>query len=156
MGLNLFLRNVERLGHEAVRLSSSSELVRALHQGPVAIADALAAESPYLSSCLVQVANSDGVIQAQRVVGGLVSRFESLGVTDSSASVAAGIKYERRVTIVPQQGRLVVRAVAPVVDSGFKLRGVVIVFRATGRRLHRRGQGGHGQRRVDLCGHGAV
>jgi len=127
VGVNLLLRNVERIGQEAVRLSTAPELAAAIDAGPVPLDDALARLSPHLPSCLVQVADEHGVIQAQRVTGDAVARFEGLAVGGASAMVEAGRKYERRVTIVPVGDQLVVRAAAPVVDASFQLAGVVVM-----------------------------
>ena len=127
VGVNLLLRNVERIGQEAVRLSTAPELAAALEAGPVELTDALARLSPHLPSCLVQVADRDGTVQAQRVAGDAVIRFQGLAVPSSSGIIEAGRKYERRVTIVPVGDRLVVRAAAPVVDASFQLIGVVVL-----------------------------
>ncbi len=126
VGINLVLRNVQRLAQEAVRLSSSSDLLWAMAEGPMAIADALARESPHLTSSLVQVANERGEIQAQRVVGE-VTRFSGLEAGPQSRALAAGRTYERSVTIVTVGEQLVVRAAAPIVDASFKLRGVIVM-----------------------------
>jgi signal transduction histidine kinase len=127
VGINLLLRNVERLGHEASRLSRTPELAGALAAGPVQLGEVLADISPHLPSCLIQVADAQGVIQGQRVAGEAIDRFQNLGVGSSSPLVEAGRKFERRVTIVPSGGQLVVRASAPVVDPSFELLGVVVL-----------------------------
>ncbi len=127
VGINLMLRNVEHLGQEASRLSGAPELAAALAAGPVQLADELARVSPHLPSCLIQVADEHGLIQGQRVAGEAIDRFQDLRVGSSSALIEAGRKFERRVTIVPVDHQLVVRASAPVVDPSFQLRGVVVL-----------------------------
>ena len=127
VGINLLLRNVEHLGQEASRLSSTPELAAALAAGPVQLADELARVSPHLPACLIQVADARGLIQGQRVAGEAIDRFKGLEVGSSSPLIEAGRKFERRVTIVPVDHQLVVRASAPVVDPSFQLRGVVVL-----------------------------
>ncbi|HZJ71162.1 MAG TPA: HAMP domain-containing protein, partial [Planctomycetota bacterium] len=127
VGINLMLRNVERLGQEAARLSSEPQLVAALEAGPVPLADELARVSTHMPSCLIQVADRSGTVQGQRVAGEGVDRFQNIAVASSSPLVEAGRKFERRVTIVPVGRQLVVRASAPVVDASFQLRGVVVL-----------------------------
>ena len=127
VGLNLLLRNVERLGHEAVRLSSAGDLQRAMNNGPEAIDNFLARESPHLPSSLVQVGDERGNMLSERVIGGVEERFEGLRVGPQSPSVQAGLSFERRVTLVRVDDRLVVRAVAPVVDASYMLEGVVVI-----------------------------
>jgi signal transduction histidine kinase len=127
VGINLLLRNVERIGQEATRLSSTPELSAALAAGPVQLGDTLARVSPHLPSCLIQVADSAGVIQGQRVAGEAIDRFQHLQVGSSSPMIEAGRKFERRVTIVAVGDQLVVRASAPVVDTSVALHGVVVL-----------------------------
>lgn len=127
VGVNLLLRDIERLGHEAIRLAAAPDLEAALRKGPIALADTLGDQMEHLPSALVQIADDRGVIQVQRVVNGGVSRFEGIGATAESPSVRAGLTYERRVTMVSVDGQLVVRATAPIVDERFDLRGVIVM-----------------------------
>ncbi len=55
VGLNLLIRNVERLGHDAIRLSSAGDLSRAMTQERSSIDEFLSRESPHLPSSLVQI-----------------------------------------------------------------------------------------------------
>ncbi len=156
VGLSLLLRTVERLGHDAVRLSSSGDLSRAMTDLPrdpnklegsvanigqallrtgvihaVAGASAtdrfLSREDPHLPSALVQITDAEGAIVSERVVGGEGSRFDGMGVSPISPSVKRGLNYESRVTILRVGRNLVVRAVAPIVDPSLSLQGVVVI-----------------------------
>lgn len=156
VGLSLLLRTVERLGHDAVRLSSSGDLSRAMTDLPkdpnklegsmaemgqsllrtgvihaVAGASAtdrfLSRESPHLPSALVQITDSEGAIVSERVVGGEARRFAGMGVSPLSPSVRRGLDYESRVTIIRVDQELIVRAVAPIVDPSLSLQGVVVI-----------------------------
>ncbi|HUH01490.1 MAG TPA: GAF domain-containing protein, partial [Kofleriaceae bacterium] len=127
VGLNLLLRTVERLGHDAIRLSSAGDLSRALNLGPDHVNEFLARESPHLPSSLVQIADERGVIITERVIGGVESRFAGLRVDTQSQSMRAGLAFERKVTLVRVGDQLVIRAVAPVVDASYMLQGVVVV-----------------------------
>src|SRR5688572_12475492 len=127
VGMNLVLRTVEKLGGDADRLASAPGLVEAIRAGDTAVADVLAHEDPHLPSSFVQVADAQGRIMAGRAVGGDTARYTFIGRAASSEILRAGLEYERRVTILPVAGRLVVYAVAPVVDRSFSLRGVVVL-----------------------------
>jgi signal transduction histidine kinase len=115
-------------------VSGEPDLVQALGPPPPpgspaapTVADVLARLSAYMPSSLVQISDAAGVMRGRRVAGDAEARFARLAVGSSSAIVEAGRKYERRVTIVPVGGDLVVRAASPVVDESFRLRGVVVV-----------------------------
>ncbi|HWM88076.1 MAG TPA: ATP-binding protein [Kofleriaceae bacterium] len=127
VGLNLLLRNVKDIGDEAVRLSGDAELGRAVTGSQQELDEALSRLSRHLPSALVQVADATGALRGERVAGDSVERFKGLGVESSSAAIQAGMKYERRFTIVPIRDRLVVRAAAPLVDDSLQLRGVVVL-----------------------------
>ncbi len=127
VGLNLLLRNIERFGQEAVRLSASGDLSRAMQAGAPAIQEFLGRESRHLPSALIQVADSRGVILADSVIGGGEGRFQRLRVGPESPAVQAGLAFENRVTIVREKDLLVVRATAPIVDDSYMLQGVVVI-----------------------------
>ncbi len=127
VGLNLLLRQVERLGVDAVRLASSGDLQRAMNEPADSVFELLARESPHLPSALVQIADASGELVAERVIGGVEARFRGLAVARSSPIIRAGQTYERRVTLVPVADVLVVRAVAPIVDASYRLQGVVVM-----------------------------
>lgn len=129
VGLNLALRHVERLGADAVRLSSAGDLSRAMASGDrvADVDDFLSREAAHLPAALVQITDENGEHVARRTVGGVESRFAGLEVNHASPSVLAGMAYERRVTIIPIGDVLVVRAVAPIADSSYELQGVVVL-----------------------------
>ncbi len=127
VGLNLLLRNIERLGQEAVRLSAHGDLSRAMQVGPGAIEEFLARESGHLPSSLIQVADERGTILADSVPHGAEGRYRRLRVTAESPAVQAGLAFENRVTIVREKDLLVVRATAPIVDASYMLQGVVVI-----------------------------
>jgi signal transduction histidine kinase len=127
VGLNLFIRQVERIGTESVRLADSDALALALISTPKAVAEELGRESAGLLSSLIEVADASGAVVASRGVGGEDRRFEGLGIEPGSDEVASGVRYQRRVTFARVGDRLVVRAVAPVVDATLALRGVVVM-----------------------------
>jgi hypothetical protein len=60
-------------------------------------------------------------------VGGDVARYTFIDPDASGEVMRAGLEYERRVTILSVGSRLVVYAVAPVVDRSYNLRGVVVL-----------------------------
>lgn len=128
VGLNLLLRDIERLGHEATRLSARPNLSDALkEEGGADLKQVLDDEAQHLPATLIQVANSAGKIVGHRNVSVGRERFAGLGVTAASPSVQAGLSYERRVTVVRIGEGLVVRATAPIVDRRFRLVGVVVL-----------------------------
>jgi signal transduction histidine kinase len=127
VGLNLVLRTVERLGGDAQRLASHPRLAAAIAEGDRAVQNVLSREDPHLPSSLAQIADQNGRLVAARPMGGDILRFQNLGVEPDSVVLRWGLGYERRVTIVEDEGLLVVRAVAPVVDESFVLRGVVVL-----------------------------
>jgi len=128
VGLNLLLRNVEFVGTDASRLARSRDLVSSLVDGDRAGVDnALSREAPHLRSSLVQVADAQGSIIDERLIRGTERRFGPLRVRDQSPTLAGGLSFERRVTIARHEDGLVVRAVAPVVDDDFELRGAVLL-----------------------------
>ncbi len=127
VGVNLVLRNVERLGADAVRLSSTPGLEQAILAGPGAVGEFIASEDPHLPSALIHVTDARGRVVATRAVGGNLARYESLGIRFDPNMAERGLRFERRVTIAALGDVLVVRAVAPVVDSSFALRGTVVM-----------------------------
>jgi len=123
VGLNLILRAVERLGDETVQLSESSNLPAVLHEGPTAIGGWLASESTHVPSALLQLLDEHGAVVFQHVIGGADERFKDIGVQPGDAAVRAAQSWTRDVTLVGVGDRVVVRAVAPIVDSALALRG---------------------------------
>jgi signal transduction histidine kinase len=127
VGLNLLLRDIERLGNEATRLSARPRLSEALAEGNDALREVLDNEAQHLPATLIQVADAGGKIIGHRNVSVGRERFAGIGVSGESPSVQAGMTYERRVTVVRIDDRLVVRATAPIVDDRFRLTGVVVL-----------------------------
>jgi signal transduction histidine kinase len=127
VGLNLVLRTVERLGDDAARLSAMGDLARAMVEGKAAVAMLLAGQAAQLPSSLVQVTDADGQPVADLVVGGDDARFAGLGLDGASEAVRLGRRWGRRVTLELVGDRLVMRAVAPVVDGSLALLGVVVL-----------------------------
>ncbi len=152
VGMNLVLRNVERLGGDAERLASTPALVDALKAGERAqVEEVLAREDTYLPSALIQIIDARGNVVAWRPTGDnrdanvvLASRYPMLtsffGVLrrdNTAPMVQRGLAYERRVTLTREgeagwpfrryQPVLVVHAVAPIVDPSSALLGVVLV-----------------------------
>ncbi len=127
VGVNLVLRHVERIGQTSVRLSNQAELSRAMRRGKDELAAFLEAEGRYMPSALIQVADETGAIIGREVAGGVDARFDGIGVKHDSAAIRAGLSYERRITLVTVDGAVVVRAAAPIVDSSYYLKGVIVV-----------------------------
>jgi signal transduction histidine kinase len=137
VGLNLLLRTVERYGADAVRVASTNDLSRAMASGPAAVSTLIAREAPLLPAALVQVKDARGQAVLDQVIGGDVDRFAGLGLTADAPLVRAGQGWAQRVNLDvvalpgprggPAAPRLVVRAVAPIVDDSFALQGVVVL-----------------------------
>ncbi|MCP4444844.1 MAG: GAF domain-containing protein [Myxococcales bacterium] len=127
VGLNLLLRDIERLGHEATHLSSRGALVASLSGDQGELLSALFVESQNIHDALIQVSDVKGEIVARRNAISGQERYAGMGVTTRSPAVQAGLTYERRVTVERLGETLVVRATAPVVDDNFRLLGVVVL-----------------------------
>ena len=127
VGLNLLLRDIERLGHEATHLASRKTLVDGLALEGDQLTEALRVESQHLHAALIQVSDANGEIVARRNASTGQERFVGMGVTSASPAVQAGLTYERRVTVERLGESLMVRATAPVVDGNFRLVGVVVL-----------------------------
>ena len=127
VGLNLILRSVERLGDEAVQLSETTDLATSLQAGGAALESWVAKQAAHLPSVRLQLVDAGGALQLDRVVGGADARFRDIGVTPGDPAVAAGRSWTRGVTLELVGDRIVVRAVAPIVDTGLALRGVIVL-----------------------------
>ncbi len=142
VGLNLVLRAVERFGDEAVQLSEGSDLVTAMRTG--GDLDAwLARQVSHVPSARLQILDENGVIRFDRMVVGALTcdpkqaadaghpeclaadRFRDLTVT-ANDGVAAD-PWRRGVALVAINGKVVVRAVSPIVDGGLAFRGQVVL-----------------------------
>ena len=126
VGVNLFVQNIERLGLETVQLSQRRGLALTLKSGRGILAT-LKRVSDRLPMSVVQVTNAQGVIVAGYRAGGLPFEEEKAGASNGDESITAALGFERRVTVVPLDDGLVVRASAPIVDDSFELLGTVLV-----------------------------
>jgi two-component system NtrC family sensor kinase len=127
VGLNLVLRTAERLGDEVVQLASTTGVAPAIGQGKEAVAELVGRTAPYLPSGLLQITDASGATMHRQVIGGSPDRYVGLDVPASSPIVVAGRSWVQRVTLERVGDRLVVRAVAPVVDSSLALQGVAVM-----------------------------
>ena len=129
VGLNLVLAHFKDGFESGARLAESGDLAAALidRKAPAgAIEEVLSRVEEQLPEGLVEVANADGHVVARRAVGG-VQHPEDLELADGDPPIARALAYERRVTIEHRSDRLVVRAVAPVVNDAFRLCGAVVL-----------------------------
>ena len=126
VAVNLVLRQVQRLAADCSSLAAAPDLLPALAGGAVDVADVLAAAEPNLPAAYIQVAGPDGRLVATHAVGGDIRRYDSLGLDRDTQMIRRGLGFERRATIARLGDLLVVRAVAPVVDRSYALRGVVV------------------------------
>jgi signal transduction histidine kinase len=127
VGLNLVLRAVERLGDETVQLSESSDLVTAVRDGPAALDNWLSTQKTHIPSARLQLFDGNGAVLLERTLGSTDARFKGYGVQQGDAILAAGQSWTRGVFLVTVDDRVVVRAVAPVVDQTLALRGVLVL-----------------------------
>ena len=127
VGLNLVLRAVERLGDETVQLSESSDLVTALRDGSTASDAWLATQKAHIPSARLQLFDAGGKPVLERTLGSTEARFKGMGVQPGDAILAQGQAWTRGVFLVTVEDRVVMRAVAPVVDETLALRGVLVL-----------------------------
>lgn len=124
---NLLLRQIERLGDEAAQLASSGDLPFAMRTGAAELDAWLSRATPELPSALLQIFDENGVAQTQLVIGGGHARFVDLALPDHSPLIAAEEGWARQVTMQSVNTAIVIRAIAPIVDVGFGLRGSVVM-----------------------------
>ena len=122
VGLNLVLRAVERLGDETVQLSESSDLVMALRDGPTATDSWLATQKTHIPAARLQLFDAGGQAVLERTLGSTEARFKGIGVQPGDTILAEGQAWTRGVFLVTVEDRVVMRAVAPVVDATLALR----------------------------------
>jgi signal transduction histidine kinase len=127
VAVNLVLRQVERVGADAVRLATTPDLAHAIPLGGGTVSVRLARLDPELPSALVHVADPSGRVLATRAIGGDPRRYDAAGIGVDKPMIERGRAYERAVTLAARGDVLVVRAVAPIVDESYGLRGVVLV-----------------------------
>jgi signal transduction histidine kinase len=144
VGLNLILRSVERFGDEAVQLSESSDLVTAIRD-MTGIERWLAHQVEHVPSARLQILDPSGQLVFDRMVVGALTcdpaqradashpecraaeRFRGIGVTPADKAATTGEPWTSGVSLVAVGDRVVVRAVAPIVDAGLALRGTVVL-----------------------------
>ena len=128
IGLNLLLRAIEGIGEDAAQLAALPALAEGIAEGATAT-QALIERDVVLRRGvgLVQILSARGDQIATRATGVDEAEARSLALTADTDVVARGLAYEQRVSVVPLNGRLVVRAVAPVTDRALALHGLVVV-----------------------------
>ncbi|MSP60040.1 MAG: HAMP domain-containing protein [Myxococcales bacterium] len=140
VALNLVLDHVKEVFQATARLAEVAELPAAIDPREAAGAAGAQAErldallirrEDQLPQGLVEVADLQGKVVGRRAIGSL--RTDGLRLTDGAEPIRRALAYERRVTLervvdggLGREG-VVVRAAAPVLDEGFRLRGAVVV-----------------------------
>jgi signal transduction histidine kinase len=127
VALNLVLSHVKEVFENTIRLSETAGLSDLLVLDPQSTNELLARREEQLMPGLIEIADADGHVVGSRSIGGRGSTV--LELSDNAEPIKKALGYERRVTIErPGDARmLVIRAVAPVVDDAYQLRGAVIV-----------------------------
>jgi signal transduction histidine kinase len=127
VALNLVLTHVKDVFENTIRLSETAGLSDLLVLDPQSTDELLARKEDQLMPGLVEIADADGKVVGRRFVGGRGSR--ALQLANNAEPIRNALGYERRVTIErPGDAHLlVIRAVAPVVDEAYQLRGAVVV-----------------------------
>jgi len=127
VALNLVLSNVKEVFESTIRLSETAGLSDLLVLDPQSTNELLARREDQLLPGLVEIADADGRVVGSRLIG--VRSGRELALSDNAEPIKKALSYERRVTIErPGDARmLAIRAVAPVVDDAYQLRGAVIV-----------------------------
>ncbi|MDB4957556.1 MAG: hypothetical protein JWO36_5125 [Myxococcales bacterium] len=127
VGLNLILRQVERLGDEAVQLSESSDLAVAIDGTQSTLESWLSREGVHVPSSRLQLLDANGALVFDRVIGGAEKRFADVGVAANDQTVLAGVSWSRGVSLAAVGERVIVRAYSPIVDARLALRGVLVL-----------------------------
>lgn len=127
VGLSLVLRAVERLGDETVQLSESGDLIAALEKGQDGIETWLVKETAHMPSSRLQIFDEQGARVFETTVGGVDARFARIGAKPGDPIVVAGRAWTRSVSLATLGDQVVMRAVSPIVDSTFALRGVLVL-----------------------------
>ena len=135
VGLNLVLRAAEQLGDDLFHVTSSGDLVRAMVTGPSALAGErttavknLAEQmSTHLPSGVLQIIDAGGTLSVTHIVGDTSGRFNDVALPADAPLWSDGRRWAQRVTLEAVGDRVVVRAVAPIVDSSLALLGVAVL-----------------------------
>jgi signal transduction histidine kinase/HAMP domain-containing protein len=126
IALNLLLRQVQRISRDASHMAADPELHELLALEPALISTYLDNFLETSEPGLVEVVLPDRRVAARGSTGE-ISRFERLGVRPTSEALNRALDYERHLTVSETSGQLCIQASAPVVDSMFVLRGVVVM-----------------------------
>ena len=135
VGLNLVLRAAERLGDDLFQITSSGDLVRAMATGPSAVAGERTTAvknlaeriSSHLPSGVLQIIDASGALSVTQIVGDTSGRFNDIALPADAPLWGDGRRWAQRVTLEAVGDRVVVRAVAPIVDSSLALLGVAVL-----------------------------
>lgn len=126
VALNLVLGQVKDVFDDTVRLAESSALPDLIEGRPAEVNDFLVRQSRLLPPGQVEVADANGKVVGTYWAGVGQSTSELL-VPEGAPAIRTALGFERQVTLVRLGDRLAVRAVSPVVDESFLLRGAVVV-----------------------------
>ena len=126
VGTNLLLQRIRAVGTGAERMAASRRLLEAIGGGAVDTVEAVDDINRWGEAALIQVADAEGRLQVIATSGSRPARFVGLGIEDGDPLLEAGRRLERRVTVHQVGRRLVARALAPIVDRRFELRGMLI------------------------------
>ncbi len=127
VGLNLMLARIEALGNEAARLAASAEIEDTIGRGVLASSSAINGIRGKVTTSLIQLTDAEGNLLASNGVVKWPTRFEGIAITPNDPLIRSGLELDREVTVAVLGRGLVVRAVAPVLDQSFRLRGLVIL-----------------------------
>lgn len=126
VALNLVLGQVKDVFDDTVRLAESQALPELIEGRPADVNEFLARQARLLPPGQVEVTDANG-----KGVGtywaGVGQGADDLRVPDGAPAIRTALGFERQVTLVRLGDRLAVRAVSPVVDDNFLLRGAVVV-----------------------------
>ncbi len=124
---NLLLRQLERLGDEAAQLAHSGDLPLAMRNGGRELDAWLARETQEQPSSVLQIFTAQGEEQARWLIGEGRTRFAGIALPNHDPMVLAEQGWVRQVTLSASPTVTVVRAVAPILDGGFGLRGSIVM-----------------------------
>lgn len=124
---NLLLRQLERLGDETAQLANSGDLPLAMRNGGRELEAWLARATQEMPSSVLQVFNAQGEQQARSLIGGSAQRFAGVALPNRDPFVLEAQGWVRQVSMSASPSGTLVRAVAPVLDGGFGLRGSIVM-----------------------------
>lgn len=129
VALNLVVEDVKNVFEATVRMGENPRLADRLAAPPAEIDSAgveqvLARHGEELPAGLLEVADTTGRVVARR---GEVAHAEGILLADGAEPIREALGYVRRVTLASSDGRLLIRAVAPVLSDDSRLRGAVVL-----------------------------